>query len=573
MKMYVNIMEEKMKLNNEQKKIGIKYSIMQMLTIDVFNGRYNELQKMYEALNLKNNDKLVKKLAEERNIGLFFDRIIYADIILVIADYIDERKEIVELADILYSKRCPRIKKLFDTWEEEFKSSGTVVISETRIKISQIEKSYLHFLFYRSEIFEEPDKILKDFDFERDQHFLNYSFYMTDKNPFDDQLIFCSEKDVEKAYIVSGKEEPVLSSKFFDRYLTNRRKDLADYLKIKENKLSDYIHSEMKSQSQDGKAAVRTGMVGLTETFTKNIIADQNGGMSWYNLMTTTSNSKEYKDGIYYIPDVDGLIRNYFKSYVVTKYIEVTEKKKGFTKLTLSRECIPENYETVYQTILCMYEMDVLYKMFNVMQKQYYKDFSWEKITNQDLKIRYEDIVSNLEQTIIEKENKINSLVQKNNMLSLQNTAENSKQTAPLVAENNKLLKVIESKENEIDKLKMQLQYQEEFISEINKPVVEDTDITYDLETLQSKRYLFVGHIADVLPELKYKFPNSVFMETETNNISNIEVDVVVMLIKWMSHSMFYKVKSTGALSQKKLIMCNIKNMDGILQKIYEEII
>lgn len=163
--------------------------------------------------------------------------------------------------------------------------------------------------------------------------------------------------------------------------------------------------------------------------------------------------------------------------------------------------------------------------------------------------------------------------MQKNSTLSLQITADNSKQTAPLVAENNKLLKVIEDKDSEITDLKRRLEYQELFISELNKPEVEEINNTYDLEMLQNKRFLFVGHISDVLPEIKHKFPNSIFMESETNNISGIEVDAVVMLIKWMSHSMFYKVKAISALSQSKIIMCNTKNIDTILQKMYDELL
>ena len=135
------------------------------------------------------------------------------------------------------------------------------------------------------------------------------------------------------------------------------------------------------------------------------------------------------------------------------------------------------------------------------------------------------------------------------------------------------MLKVIEDKDSEIADLKRRLEYQEFFISELNKPEVEEVNNTYDLEMLQSKRYMFVGHISDALPDLKYKFPNSIFMESETANISNVEVDVVVMLIKWMSHSMFYKVKATGSLSQTKTIMCNTKNIDTVLQKIYDEIL
>ena len=62
-------------------------------------------------------------------------------------------------------------------------------------------------------------------------------------------------------------------------------------------------------------------------------------------------------------------------------------------------------------------------------------------------------------------------------------------------------------------------------------------------------------------------------METDTMNLTGIEVDAVVMLIKWMSHSMFYKIKSIGNLRQTKTVICNTKNINTILQKIYDEVI
>ena len=48
-----------------------------------------------------------------------------------------------------------------------------------------------------------------------------------------------------------------------------------------------------------------------------------------------------------------------------------------------------------------------------------------------------------------------------------------SKDNAPLVAENNKLLKQLEEKNQELEKLKEKLQWQEEFALELSKP--EDT--------------------------------------------------------------------------------------------------
>lgn len=53
-------------LSSEQRKIGIKYHAMSLLSYDIFKHRYTELQQLYESLNLKTNKKLVNKLNEER---------------------------------------------------------------------------------------------------------------------------------------------------------------------------------------------------------------------------------------------------------------------------------------------------------------------------------------------------------------------------------------------------------------------------------------------------------------------------------------------------------------------------
>ena len=559
-----------MKLSIEQRKIGMKYCILSTLSWDIFDKRYVELQQLYESLNLKNNKKLVDKLYEVRNIGLGFTETVYGDILLVVADYLIDRAELVDLFEKLYTKRFPHIIKVINDLENQYSKNGGFTHAPN-IKLSMCEKYFFNFLIYKSEIFIEPDKLFRDFDYEKDVYLLNYSFYLPDKNLLDSQLCFGnSREEVLNSTSESDSKEKIFESVFFKKYISKRRVALAEYLGIKESDLATYIHSEMKAHiDENNLAQIRTGLVGTIESSTKNIIANNNGGTTWYNLLTGTYHKE--RQGYNYIPDVDMLIENYYKSYVTSRIIEEIENYNGFNKLTLSRGCIPASIEMDYSIILCMYEIQVAYKMFSIMQEQYYKDFSWEKITNQKLADRYEEIIRNLQEIIEEKEKQIQVISHKKDILSLQITAEFSKQTAPLVAENNKLLKQLEEKDSIIDGLKKQLQYQEEFIAELNSPEVERIDNTYNLEFLQSKRYLFVGHISAALPELKHRFPNSLFMEMESFSLSGIEVDGVVMLVKWMSHSMFYKIKSASNLTTVKNIMCNAKNIDIILQKMYEE--
>lgn len=562
-----------MRLSAEQKRIGMKYNILSTLSWDISEKRYIELQQLYEALNFSDNSKLVAKLSEVRNIGLNFTEVIYNDILLVVADYIMDRGDLIDLFERMYSNRFPHVIKAFKDIEGQYHKNG-LITHAPKMKFSVCENHFFNFLMYRSDVFEEPDKVFKEFNYERDKYLLHYSFYMSDKNFIDSQFFFGNTKEESLRFEKDANGERVFESSHFQRYIGKRRVALAEYLGIEEGELAQYIHSEMKAQVDDkGMAAMRHGVVGTIETFTKNIIANSDGGTTWYNHMTGTYTKDDKLGSFNFVPDVNALIENYYKSYVTSRFLEEYEKGRGFNKLTLSRECIPESVEKDYTIILCMYEMQVLYKMFAIMQKQYYQDFSWEKITNQKLSVRYEEIIRNLREIIEEKEDKIKKVSHEKEILSLQITADASKQTAPLVVENNKMMKQLEEKDAIIEELKKRLQYQSDLIDALNVPEEEKEDNTYDLSLLQAKRYLFVGRISDILPELKHKFPNSLFMETEGFNLSGIEIDAIVMLIKGMSHSMFYKIKSTGSLVGVKNVMCNTRNIDTILQRMHEETI
>lgn len=66
------------------------------------------------------------------------------------------------------------------------------------------------------------------------------------------------------------------------------------------------------------------------------------------------------------------------------------------------------------------------------------------------------------------------------------------------------------------------------------------------------------------MPELYKKFPNSLFMDSENFSLINAKVDGVVMLIKYMSHGMFYKVKATNSLGDIPVVKCNTKNINTV---------
>lgn len=551
-----------MVLTKEQKKLGRKYNILRIISNDIDNNRFAELQQLYEAANLGNNQKLLKQLYAKRNVGVSFLDMVYWDIMYVLVDEMMNNPAIEDLFRDLYAKRFSHIKELFTEVETSYVKNGQANTKKLA-KSKSIEIFYLCYLIYDSEVFEDPDKF-GIVNYDNDMRYMDYSFYQVDKNFADDIFKF-------------NEEEPIFSSTNFAKYISKRKDELAEYLGIQTKELCSYIHNEMKSHDCDdganglGGVPLRTGSVGMIEHMTKSVINEKYGGNFWYELVT--NDQTKFKGLLKYVPDVESIIENYYKSFIKAHYVEVMEKKEHFNKLTLSRECVTPGVAYDYSMILCMYEMSVLYKMFSTMMERYYRDFSWENITKKDMKERYETTIVELKSVINQKAFQIEKLATDNMNLSLRITGDISKQTAPLLSENDRLYREIEKKNSEIEELKKAIKYQEEFIDELNKKEEDaSVDFTYDMSMLQSKKYLFVGRFEDALPELKHQFPNSVFMNSESTNISGIKVDAVVMLIKWMSHGMYYKVKSSNILSEVPCIMCNSKNRDIILQGIYNQI-
>lgn len=57
---------------------------------------------------------------------------------------------------------------MFTDWEKQYVSMGAIK-SAKKFEMSYTENFYLHFLFYRSNVFVEPDKVLKEqFDIKSD---------------------------------------------------------------------------------------------------------------------------------------------------------------------------------------------------------------------------------------------------------------------------------------------------------------------------------------------------------------------------------------------------------------------
>lgn len=539
-------------LTEEERRIGRINKIVLIMSYDIQNHRFDEMQQLCETIGINNRD-IAARLKEERTVGYSFLDMVYYDILLVLADKIGSQEHEDVFLE-LYKKRYSNAYKVFERYLLQYEKYGSLLPELTKEikKLNQIELKFFEYNVLRYD-YQWFDRDAYDNEIAVE----NYKFHVND-----------SLENSLREITFHNTDDEILKSKNFDRYIIKRRQELAEYLGVSIDKLDKAIHESLKTKTEEGLSQFSYGISGKIGTATKQIITGNNGGWVWHDQITRERGSI----AINYTPDVNRIIKDYYTSLVTSKFLEYMAKEEPFTKIVLSRECKSTTIEEDYACILCMYEIDVVYKMFSLMMEKYYQDFSWEKITQNDLISRYDAIVSNLKSMIRKKDIDIESLTRKVESLRLQNITEEDGLVKPFVAENNKLNKIIDEKDEEIIDLKRKIEIQNEFIEELLKPEEPETTEAADIEILKSKRYLFVGAIDEALPELKKVFSDSVFMTSETTNITQIEVDAVVMLTRWMSHSMFYKIKAAKKLDDVPTIMCNTKNFDRILWDMYKGI-
>ena len=269
-----------------------------------------------------------------------------------------------------------------------------------------------------------------------------------------------------------------------------------------------------------------------------------------------------------YIPDIERIIEYYFKMCLLEYWGQKVGKIETITKLDILRNTDIKFSQSDYYSIIEMCIEDILCKMYSDLQKDYYRKFSVENLPYEMMQDKYRNKLKECEFEISRQltlnnklqaeNNKIISLLIKGNAVTsneyIEYTNSIKKELDKVVDENIRLKKIIKSNEDYIESLKL---------DEVD--LFEDK---YNLEVLQSKKYLFVGYSDSNFQELKKIFPNSIFMTSCTLNIENIKIDAIVYLIRYMSHAMYYKVQNTYSTSNIPIIKFNGRNKEKLFQLI-----
>lgn len=563
-----------MALSRSEIEYGKRFSIISLFMSSIHKKNYSVIQKFYDLTQV-GNVKLLERFHQKRQVGLFSTEQIYMDIVYIILDEIISKRDIEEVFIETFKDSMPDVYKKAEE-AVVIASNGGVFSPTLKESLSKNERQW----YYRYLLYE-----LGALDLLPQE--AATMFAQGDYNNYQRQYVL-SESEVshnkQSQYVFYDTDESIFSSPLFDKMLRKRKSEMAEYLNIDSDDFCNYVHNNMKVSADYGttetmvsdkdlqyaEVNLGSGYARILNELTMNLIGAHGGGNDWLAFMTNDVTNMYKVKG--YRPDVDALMRYYYTCLVMDKYEWCEENGEPFNKIFLSRECKGSTVLEDIYGIFAAYEVDVLCQMMMYIYEDYYRNFSWEQITNNKVADRYNIIINQLNNIIAEKNDQINRLSNANSVLKLQTTHTNDEAIIQIARKNDELIKEIDSKDAEIRKLKETIESYELFINELEKDENnDDVEDSVDIELLKAKRYLFVGNIGSDFDELKRQFPNSIFMSNNTMNLSNINVDAIVMVIKRMSHSMFYKIKSTSIYQEVPCVKSNAIKADGVISDMWKQ--
>lgn len=259
------------------------------------------------------------------------------------------------------------------------------------------------------------------------------------------------------------------------------------------------------------------------------------------------------------------IIDDYYAAKAITAFYASYDGE--FTKLSLTRGMITEHPERDLKELFTLCNMDIIYKMFDVLMDQYYEDFSWGKFDGKNSRDLIAAQTKSLENEIERCHAQIDKLQNEMRVIKISNMTNNDEAFRAYEAENRQLREAIDELGEKNRQQKDIIEAQTDLIDAMQHPIdVSDEEI--DISRLQGYRYLFVGYFDTYLTEIKTLFPNSVFMVNESKDITGLQVDYIVFLTKYVSHSMYYKVKSSKIYTEYPSLMCNATSVKGALNEM-----
>lgn len=555
----------------QKRKVILDNYVRGLLNSDRCDKDYLYIERLWNASGLSNKALVDELLSNHENAADDFKDSIFWDIVWLLKNAIMEDSALKSLFSDLYAKKYYRAATYVQELEQKANKGKNVVIGDVEVAKFQKnhsidETGYFLFRIFDSDILVTNDCITYEL---WNRHYDHASAFMDNEAQHAD----------ENVVFTDGSDTPIFTSKLFERFVSRQKQALAEHLNVPAEDLTKFYDAVMTLQESDEFHGINysASPFGRISSAITEVIWLHGGSIFW--LANIQSLNRKNKLGYGYRPNFDKLFEKYCRANVLMTYLECIKNTGSFTPLTLSRKCAFDNLDIVAVSMGYMYMCDEVHQMYIQMQKQYYTNFSWEQFHNRDIRERYDTVVSDLRASLATRDDQLRNLRLVYNELRDRIEKKNDRILMKEIQDKERLLQLSESKDAEIERLKAIIESQDQLIDRLQS---EQNDSLRDQATdidansvIYQHRYLFVGDITALgFEELRRKFPSSIFMESNTANIAQVQVDAVVYLIQSMGHSMYYKCKNTPALQDAKVIYYNGRgNVISLLKVIENELL
>ena len=210
------------------------------------------------------------------------------------------------------------------------------------------------------------------------------------------------------------------------------------------------------------------------------------------------------------------------------------------------------------------------FQLADAFRKQYYKTFSWDTFTGNNNEQMHEKMYRMYDEQLEKKDRTIESLTNENMLLKEKIRKNEDVVHSEKTKKEKKLEKDLLEKEKEIESLKQKLEMAEQYTDIVSRTENVEENITVDSSELQAFKYLCVVEHEEIISQLRILFPNSIFVSTATTSIKNMKADAIVILTRYISHRLYYKIRNSNI--DAPYIYCNGTSINSVLNDIYNGI-
>lgn len=510
------------------------------------------MAKLYGAAKLSNNKELVRRLDKRRNLKGMIANTIYCDIAYLLAEKIvdDETQTLSKLYIMLFEEKYPNIKKMVETSK---KDDDLLDKGDTLLK-----RQHLRFAFYT----------IMNLHYDLDE--LDSLLSVAIRTNYTEDL-FIDDTESLKRMMEFSDGKNLIETGAFDKYKKRRIEEICEFLGIPTNEFRDYFSAEMLACNSPNGVCVDNTYGSLEYVLSSSIIASHCGAGSWLRTLYARnlfSSLDKHFPVLLYETDMDEVIDSYF---IALFYKCVKDDKLENNRVALIRDYKSSSPEIDWIGLCHAYQMDRLVKLTMIILKEYYKNFSWEHITDQKLETKYLKIIDEMKQIGEQQAEKIKKLQNDLETIQMRERSISDKTYISYEQKIKELEKTIREKDAEIKRLKDQSADKDEYID-----LLENTDESIDVkseeidyEKLAKRKILFVGGKSDIVNKVLSYFSFHKHIGKEYSGTIDVSaVKDVVIFYDFINHGLYYKVINVAREHKLNVIYCHGTNIDNIISNI-----